>query len=453
MAKSFELNAKLNARDEGLSDILLTIFPLVVVPLPKEFEELKLGDQVADGVFSALTRSLPPLQETMETVEETLLFYGDDEDEARENMEKYFLQQSCSDGFPLLPPTEKAVKRMLEGTELHPNHVVGLVGPSGAEATIKKIAINAVMAGCLPQYMPVIIAAVQAITDPIFYLRGIQCTAGMVSPLLIVSGQKLIEQLNINDSYSTIGPGWRANATIGRVIRLIMINLGNAWPGKNDMKAFGSPFKYVTLMAENERGYMGAWEPIRVTEGFSYDQPTVSVMPALSWQIDRFHPGVATGNNTKMLVEILARQAKVKYDRLFNCWGMENLVLLCPTAFDTIRKEQRSRLDFQNMLYEEIQLPLIELFEGMGSSADPDLIPIPQLLLERCRADPNTLVPLFPGPESIKVIVAGAPGPAMCAYINTWGHRAHFVTKPVKLPGNWDQLLEKYKGWESPIVK
>ena len=452
VAKGFEFVAKFNAKREGVSDISLAVLPLAAVPLPKEIEELKLGEKVAEGVIAALSQRLPFPSETEEAVKETLVFSGKDYSEATENMERYFLQHCWGDGLPLVPPTQEAVNRMLEGTELPRDHVVALVEPGGGKATIEKIAINGVMAGCLTQYMPVIIAAVEAITDPMSDLRGVQCTTGPVSPLLIVSGQKLIEQLNINDSFSTIGPGWRANATIGRAIRLIMINIGYGWPGKTDMKSLGSPFKYVTLMAENESAYGGAWEPIRVAEGFDYDQPTVSVMPAYSWQPDYIQIQLLTAGKT---MEILANQAKVKHDRSAFNWGMDNLVLIPPVVFDAIRRERLSRIDTQKALYELIQLPCSEFFGGKEPSTEAGTVkPIPEGFVGKCKEDPKALVPLLLEPQSIKIVVAGAPVSSIAAYIGTWGYGpAYFVTKPIKLPPNWENLLEKYKGWETPIVK
>ncbi|MFC2002200.1 hypothetical protein ACFLUZ_06875 [Chloroflexota bacterium] len=430
------------------------MLPGAVVPPQKEIEEIKLGEQVADGIVAALTQEFPSSPShpgVLKEEKEVCVFSGKDYVECMENMEKYFLQNRWSDGLPLVPPTEEAVNRMLEGTELPRHHVVGLVEPVPAEATVEKIAINAVMAGCLPQYMPVIIAAVEAITDPMFDLRGVQCTAGLVSPFLIVSGQKLIEELNINDSFSTIGPGWRANATIGRAIRLMMINIGHMWPGEPDMKSFGSPFKYVTLMAENEAAYMGAWEPMRVTEGFNYDQPTISVMPAVSWQPELVRPETAT---TEKSVELISKQARVKYDRDAITWGMDNLVIISPAVLDVFRREQRSRIDIQKAIYEASRLPCSEFFGGKEPSAEVGVKPKPEWLIEKCKVDPGALVPLFLKPESIKICVAGAPGPGMVAYISTWGFGpAHFVTKAIKPPQNWENLLEKYKGWESPIVR
>ena len=450
-----EANAKFNARAAGLEDLSQVVLPVAAVPLPTEIEELShLGKQTADLVIEALIRESSPLAEPKEVVDETkekiLLFSGDSYGAAVESMEKYFLQHHWSDGFPLVPPTQEAVDSMLEGTELPRDYVVGLVEPEGAAATIESIAINAVMAGCLPQYMPVLIAAVECITDPGFDLRGIQGTSCSVSPLLIISGRELIEQLNINDGFSAIGPGWKANATIGRAVQFIMSNIGNVWPGRNDMTTLGSPLKYVMLLAENESAYGGIWEPIRVAEGFDQTQPTISAMPAISWQPDHIPSELATVDKT---IELISLHGKVKYDRFAANFGLDNLVLLTPTAFDPIRVGGYSRKDVQKALYEAIQLPCAEFFEGKEPSTEAGVqIQIPEWIVEKCKANPQALAPLLMGLESIKIVVTGGPGPAMTAYISTWGWgRAYFVTKPVNLPKHWKGLLEKNHGWETPI--
>ena len=449
VTRPFQANARFVSGREGLPDISLVVVPLDALPHPGEIEELQIGEKFADDVIKALTQT--PTIEAKEPAGETLVFSGGDYAKAVSNMEKYFLQQGWSDGFPLVAPTPGAVNEMLEGTMLSPDHVVGLVEPGGGEATARKIAINAVMAGCLPQYMPVVIAAVEAITDPQFDLREVQCTSCNMSPFLIISGQKLIEDLNINYSFSTIGPGWRANTTIGRAIRLIMMNLGHTWPGVNDMKTLGSPFKFITLMAENEAAYKGAWEPLRVAEGYAEDQPTISVMPAMSWQPDIVQPEPPT---VKRIIEYISKQGKVKHDRLLGNWGMDNLVLLCVSTLDCIRREGYSRKDFQKALFEAIQIPVAEFLGGRNIKEFAAFGRIPNWLLEKCQAGPDALVPILAGPEHIKLCVSGGAGPYGITYTSTFGYgAAHFVTKPIKLPMNWGNLLEKYSGWESPLMK
>jgi hypothetical protein len=272
-----------------------------------------------------------------------------------------------------------------------------------------------------------------------------------MSPFLVISGMKLIEDLNINYSFSTIGPGWRANTTIGRAIRLIMMNLGHTWPGVNDMKTLGSPFKFITLMAENEAAYKGAWEPLRVAEGYTEDQPTISVMPAMSWQPDIVQPEPPT---VKRIIEYISKQGKVKHDRLVGNWGMDNLVLLCASTFDCIRREGYSRADMQKALFDAIEIPASEFLGGRDIKEFAAFGRLPEWLIEKCQAGSDALIPLLAGPEHIKLCVAGGAGPYGITYTSTFGYGpAHFVTKPIKLPANWRSLLKKYSGWESPLVK
>ena len=173
-------------------------------------------------------------------------------------------------------------------------------------------------------------------------------------------------------------------------------------------------------------------------------------MPAISWQPDHIPSELATVDKT---IELISLHGKVKYDRFAANFGLDNLVLLTPTAFDPIRVGGYSRKDVQKALYEAIQLPCAEFFEGKEPSTEAGVqIQIPEWIVEKCKANPQALAPLLMGLESIKIVVTGGPGPAMTAYISTWGWgRAYFVTKPVNLPKHWKGLLEKNHGWETPI--
>jgi hypothetical protein len=449
ITRPFETNARFVAAREGLPDISLVAVPLEALPHPGDIEELNIPDKFADDVIRALTQT--PVIETEKSAGDTLAFDSTTYRKAISAMEKYFLKRSWSDGLPLVPPTREAVNEMLEGTDLSPDYVVGMVEPGGGEATIEKIAINAVMAGCLPQYMPLLVAAVEAIIDPAFDLREVQCTSCNMSPLLIVSGKKMIDDLNINYSFGSMGPGWRANTTIGRALRLIMINLGHAWPGVNDMKTLGGPFKTIPLLAENEPAYKNAWEPLGVSEGYAEDQTTISVMPAMSWQPDIVQPEPPT---VKRIIEYISKQGKVKHDRLVGNWGMDNLVLLCASTFDCIRREGYSRADFQKALFDAIQIPVSEFLGGHDIKEFARFGRLPEWMMKKCQSGPESLVPILAGPEHVKICVSGGAGPYGITYTSTFGYgAAHFVTKPVKLPKYWAKILKKYSGWESPLVK
>jgi hypothetical protein len=450
VTRPFLANARFVARREGLSDIALVGVPVDSLPLVEEIRQLNLAEKAADDVIRALTEWKPQPEPESEVADKILTFGGDDYETARESMEKYFLKRGWSDGLPLVPATPDAVNKLIAGVDLSSDRVVGVVEPGGVKATVRDIAINAAMAGCLPQYMPVVVAAVEAITDPAFNLREVQCTSCNMAPLLIVSGPGLIEDLNINCGFGALGPGWKANATIGRAVRLLMTNLGRTWPGKNDMKTLGTPFRSVSLIGENEGAFAGAWDPLRVAEGYSLDQPTISVMPAMSWQPDIVQPEPPT---VKRIVEYIAKQGKVKHDRLAGNWGMDNLVVICGSTFDCIRREGYSRLDLQKALYDAIQIPTSEFLNGRDVRELPAFGRLPEWIKERCNAGPNTLIPLLAGPGSIRICITGGEGPYGISYVSTFGYGpARFVTKSIFLPGSWKSLLERYQGWGSPTV-
>ena len=230
-----------------------------------------------------------------------------------------------------------------------------------------------------------------------------------------------------------------------------MTNLGHTWPGKNDMKTLGSPFKFVPLIAENETTLRGVWEPLRVAEGYDPDQATISVMPAMSWQPDIVQPEPPT---VERIVEYIAKQGKVKHDRLVGNWGMDNLVVLCSATFDCIRREGYSRHDLQKALYDAIQIPSSEFLNGRNIEELPAFIRLPEWIREKCKAGSDTLIPILAGPDNIRICVTGGAGPYGISYISTFGYGpARFVTKSITLPGNWKKLLARHEGWRSPTVK
>jgi len=153
-----------------------------------------------------------------------------DIDDSPEAVFQFMLDQGWSDGLPVIPPTTERVRAMLDYAQRDASELVGYINPDAGSATVEKIAVNAVMAGCLPEYMPVLIAAVEAITEPSFNIHGLQTTTNPVSPLLIINGP-VREQIGLNSGRGTLGPGYRANATIGRAVQLVVRNVGGGKPG------------------------------------------------------------------------------------------------------------------------------------------------------------------------------------------------------------------------------
>ena len=183
-------------------------------------------------------------------------------------------ERGWSDGLPVVPPTDERILRMLSGTSRRRDEIVGCVPPDLAECTVEKVAINAVMAGCKPEYMPVVLAALEAALDPLFVMHGLLCTTYFSGPIIIVNGP-ITGAINMNWGINALGQGNRANATIGRALQLIIRNVGGGRPGEIDRATLGQPGKYTFCFAEDETD--PSWEPLSVARGIAPGRSAVTL--------------------------------------------------------------------------------------------------------------------------------------------------------------------------------
>ena len=174
-------------------------------------------------------------------------------------------EKGWSDGLPVVPPTAELVAAMLDACALEPDHEVAFIENRQVSVRAEKIAINAVLAGCKPEYMPVIVATVEALADPLYGYHGPATSTGGAGVLMIVNGP-IARELGMNNGHNLFGPGWRANATMGRAVRLIMRNTIGTLPGTLDQSSLGHPGKYSYCIAENEED--SPWSPLHTSRGF-----------------------------------------------------------------------------------------------------------------------------------------------------------------------------------------
>jgi len=186
-------------------------------------------------------------------------------------------ERGWSDGLPLIPPTAARVERMLAYCDRPWDQPVAKMAPRYGEATPLRLAANAVMAGCRPEYFPLLVLAIEAMCEEPFNLYAIQATTHLCAPLVIVNGP-VVKELDINSGHNAFGPGWQSNATIGRAIRLALVNIGGAIPGSGDMSTFGAPSKFSYLAAENEAA--SPWQPLHVERGIPREASAVTVIGA-----------------------------------------------------------------------------------------------------------------------------------------------------------------------------
>lgn len=186
------------------------------------------------------------------------------------------VDRGWSDGLPVVPPTPARVMRMLEGTSRDPDEVVAVVPPDLVECTVEKVAVNAVMAGCAPEHLPVVLAAVAGACTPEFNMHGLLATTMSMGPVLIVNGP-IRRRIGMNSGINVLGQGNRANSTIGRALQLVIRNVGGGRPGEVDRATFGSPAKVGFCFPEDEEG--SPFEPLSVWRGFPEGTDTVTLFP------------------------------------------------------------------------------------------------------------------------------------------------------------------------------
>jgi hypothetical protein len=275
-ARHFVHDAERSAASLGLPGL-----PLAVVPLPFTNQTPegvhRMVEGALDQVVAGLTRPVAePTAVERPPAEERLVYEGEDALAAWEAMNRDFLARGWSDGFPLVAPTPRAVEAMARGTTRAPGEEVVTLEPGFGIATVEKLAVNAVMAGCAPAHLPLLVAAVRALAEPKMYLRNKAMSTGPHAPLVLVNGPKG-RYAGLNAGMCALGPGApsAANTVLGRAVRLVMMNVGHTYVGISDMDTIGSPLKYSLCCAENERE--SPWAPYHVARGFPRDASTVTV--------------------------------------------------------------------------------------------------------------------------------------------------------------------------------
>jgi len=256
--------------------------PIVSIPHPisgrREDEVAAMTSEVLPKAVEAFL-TLPETGGSVTGIDAAAHVFGDTielEDDI-ETIYDFFYRQGWTDGLPIIPPTPARVRRMLEPYPGDPAEVLGTIPHLNGEATVARCAVAMVMAGCLPSQLPVVLAAVRAMQAPAFNIQAVQSTTNAIAPLLILNGP-VISRLGFNCKENVFGQGNRANATVGRAIRFILLNIGGADPGKLDRATHGHPGKYTYCVAENEAE--SPWEPFHVDRGFKREDSVVTVVGA-----------------------------------------------------------------------------------------------------------------------------------------------------------------------------
>jgi len=432
--------SKMSAEDAGLPSIRIVSLPSIdYYPNRSTVENIRpVAESSIDAIISALTRPLTPEEKNPKLKakkypDETITITADDYESALESFNQLYLENHWGDGLPLIPPTEQAVQQMLSGTRRSPDEVIGRIPYRNGIATVKKIAINAVLAGAKPEYLPVIIAVMECLAEEGTYTH-MMSSEGSFTLMIMVSGP-LGKEINMNSGVGLLGHGWRANNTIGRAVRLSLINLGHLWPGEIDMALIGrpSPHTFYTFAENIEQS---PWETFNEDLGYKRKDSCVTVdtvMGGLGMRI--YGGGVVEPWDVKEVLKSIVKDVAIDRGTFAQYKvGVANpaahlrkhIIVIHPElAIMLQRLGYNSKRSLRDYIYEITKVPYEELSEqeiqGIRdriNTKPPDIdiffphdaIPEDRLPVINESLKPGGKVPVV-NPEDIHIIVSGSiPG-------------------------------------------
>ncbi|MFK7865744.1 MAG: hypothetical protein AB8B95_16120 [Pseudohongiellaceae bacterium] len=325
-----------------------------------------------------------------------------DEEAALEDLHN----RNMTDGLPVVVPTPTRVSKMVLASGQESDMVLGTMGPAHGAATLEKVAVAAVMAGCLPDYMPLVLAAVKAVIDPRFDLTEMQATTHCTAPLILVNGPARHTCGPVSSSYGALGPGHRANASIGRALRLAMINIGGGRPGTSDMALLGHPGKFSYCLAENEEA--SPFPPMHVDLGFEPEESVVTVIGAEAPHSVLFSGDGDDPNQYKVLLELLSiGLANAATNNSMLTSGMATVVLN-PEHASVLYKAGLSRQDIATEIYQRCKMD--------GAEANR--------LCAGFSRESTAARNAFTGPEQILILMSGGSG-LYSMVMPSWSAGAH----------------------------
>ena len=405
VSEPFIENAKLTAESAGYPVVQKARLRTSALSNLNPDEIKRATEPALDEVIKALTTEVAVDAFVHQTAagEAFEVFEGTSTGSAWDSMNEAFLEFGWGDGFPLVPPTEQKVSELLKTTRRDPDEVIGILEPGMGMATVRKIAINAVMAGCLPRHrpLPILIAAVKALTDPRMLFRVIACSTGPHAPMMVINGP-IRKEIGLNCEGGALGPGAKShtNSVLGRALRLIMMNIGYAYLGAGDMDTIGSPNKYSMCLGENEEE--NPWGPYHVDMGYRREDSTVTVFGVES-QLEIFDYQSQTPEG---ILQTFAGtipcigSCSTRYWLYSERWA-DNCLLMSPDHAAVMAAHGWTKEDVQYYIYEHAKLPA-KFFKNTVEK-------------DRTRhgnrwvfdADDATMIPIAGAPDWFRVVVVG----------------------------------------------
>ncbi|MFC1820643.1 hypothetical protein ACFLZG_06120 [Thermodesulfobacteriota bacterium] len=419
--------------------------PNIGVEKPQQVQEK--ANSLVDGIIEAFTKVEPMPEPSLAKHDDVkpkeIIFLGN-LDEANE----FFYNNQWTDGLPIIPPTLEAVNNMLRYTDRSPDEMLGLLPPANRQATVWSVAVNGVMAGCRPEYMPVLLAIVEAILEPRFGIQEAGSTAGW-TPMIVLNGP-IIEELNFNAGLGVLRPQRKPNITIARFLRLYMVNVAGFIVGSTDMATFG--LNYIPVLAEDEN--KSPYEPLSMDQGFRKGNNVVTILSVISTTYQFMSSGKAE-DHLRTFAKEAVMELGTGFVRIMIVFGPEVSPLLCmsPLIASQIAEGGYSKDDIREYIYDHARIPAHEYTEHLQvywpeytitNAIEQGRLPKSFGLSE----DPARMLPVLKRPDQLLIVVSGDQNRNRSFIAAQCGSQGLAVSKEINLPLNWEQLLIEAKGTE-----
>ena len=433
--------ARAVAQALGIENLPVAEYPGVVAMDSDEDIKTKVTDVLINNIFQALTKPIAQSVKLREPEPSEIVFTG-----TLDEIQEFFTRRQWADGLPIIPPTLERVEKFLKFTDRSDDEIVGHLLPENREATVWNIAVNGVMAGCRPEYMPVLIAVVEAIAEPEFRIQDAGSTPGW-EPLIILNGP-IIKELNFNYEGGVMRVGRQANTSIGRFLRLYMRNVAGLRipPGATDKATIGDTFNVVLAENEDVVTELG-WKPFSVYRGFEIGEDVITVQSVVYASAPIASGGEKARDHLDTFVEVIGGAAAPWTHMAVNWGKFYPLLVISPSVAQVIAREGLTKKDIAQYLFDNTKVSAESMerlaWQGGFTSFDLQKMVQEKLIPKEYHesSDPKRMVPVFISPDWIEIIVSGDPGRNRSRGYVQNHEQGPPVSKKVKLPANWKQLL------------
>ncbi|MBI2907552.1 MAG: hypothetical protein HYX92_07865 [Chloroflexi bacterium] len=441
-ASGFVQQGRAVAKALGAENIAIAEYPGVIMLDSKEELRRKVEEVLVDRVVNGLTTSVADAARPVEPGPRDIVFKG-----ALPEVLELFYKNMWTEGLPIVPPTLDLIEKFLRFTDRSPDEVLGVLLPENRQATIWNVAVNGVMAGCRPEYMPVLIAVVEAIADPEFRIEDAGSTPGW-EPLIILSGP-IIKQLDFNSGSGVMRVGRQANTSVGRFLRLYMRNIPGLRiaPGATDKGSIAYTFNVVLAENEDAVAEMG-WLPFSVDRGFKAGDNVVTVQSCINISPPCYSGGSTAEEHLKTIAEIIGQRSMAFWTAFAAHYTKHSpLFVLGPSVAHVIARDGWTKDAIRRYLYDNVKAQAGWL-EDLAHQAGPSIFSFCKCVEEGtispdfCRStDLNRLVPVFLKPEWINIVVSGDPGRNQSKGYVQNQKQGWPVSKKIALPRNWERMI------------